>query len=284
MEVDIAIKVGTAVLIFLFGRLSPWVWSWVHYRSAKRFWRPVVRSQPTVVVGRHELAEFEPSGLIGVGDEKAVDLFREHFHTLHLSSNFQVRYVDELPSGNSYDGTFVCLGGPDASPNGQGVIADLWRAAPTSFTWGDPAEHDITIYDRESSEQFRPHDFPGKVTRDYALIVRMPNPFSQSGAEEHALLFAGCLGFGTWGAARFATTAAFLKDRRVENTDAFECLLSIDVANRSPVRTELVAFRELSLNTSPSLSRESDNSFISPGSSGEAAVGDGATGGGRRAD
>lgn len=247
MEIDIAIKIGTAVFIFLFGRLSPWIWSWVQYHSAKRFWRPVVRSQPTVVVGRHELADFEPSGLIGVGDEKAVDLLREHFRTLHLSSNFPVRYVDELPTGNSYDGTFLCLGGPDASPQGEGLIADLWREAPTSFTWGDPTRHDNTIYDRESSQQFRPHGFPGTITRDYALIVKMPNPFSQPGSEDYALLFAGCFGFGTWGAARFATTAAFLKDHRVEGADAFECLLSIDVANRSPARTELLAFRELSL-------------------------------------
>jgi len=246
VELEIATKVGTAALLLLFGRLSPWIWSWVQYRYAKQFWRPVVRPQPTVVVGRHELAEFEPSGLIGIGDEKAVDLLREHFRTLHLSSNFPVRYVDELPPGISYDGTFLCLGGPDASPEGKGIIADLWREAPTSFTWEDgPA-----IYDRESSQRFRPQGFPGPVTRDYALIVKMPNPFSQPEAKEYALLFAGCLGFGTWGAARFATKAEFLKDFRVENTDAFECLLSIDVANRSPVRTKLLSFRELSPSTS----------------------------------
>jgi hypothetical protein len=245
VEIEIALRFGTALLVFLLGRLSPRIWSWVQYHSAKRFWRPVVRSQLTVVVGRHELAEFEPSGLVGVGDAKAVDVLREHFHTLYLSSNFPVRYVDELASGKSYDGTFLCLGGPNASPQGQGIIADLWRKAPTSFTWGDPTRGDITIYDRESGEQFRPQGFPGTVTRDYALIVRMPNPFSQPGSGGHALLFAGCLGFGTWGAARFATTTAFLKDRRVARTDAFECLLSIDVANRSPARTKLLTFRQL---------------------------------------
>lgn len=245
VEIEIAVKLGASLVLIALGRLAPRVWSWVQYRYARRFWRPVVRPRLMVVVGRHELADFEPSGLIGVGDAKAVEVLRGYFRKLYLPSGFRVRYVDELPSGKSYDGTFLCLGGPNASPQGQGIIADLWRQAPTSFSWGDPARQDLTIYDRESGEHFHPHGFPGTVTRDYALIVRMLNPFAQPGASEYALLFAGCLGFGTWGAARFATTDAFLEDPRVARTEEFECLLSIDVANRSPGRTELVAFRRL---------------------------------------
>lgn len=245
MEIDIAVKVAVSLSLILLGRLSGLIWSWVRYLPAKRFWRPVAKPGLVVVVGRHELNEFEASGLIGVGDAKAVDVLRAYFRKVHLPSSFSVAYVDEIPSGGGYDGTFLCLGGPNASPGGEGLIADLWQQAPTSFSWGDPSGRDITIYDRVSGKQIVPSGFPGTVTRDYALIVRMLNPFSQSGAKDYALLFAGCLGFGTWGAARFATTPAFLKDPRVARTEEFECLVSIDVANRSPVRMELVAFRQL---------------------------------------
>lgn len=245
METDIAVKIAVSLALIVFGRGSGLIWSWVRYLPAKRFWRPVARSGPVFVVGRHELAEFEASGLIGVGDAKAADVLRGYFRKLYLPSNFPVVYVDEIPSGEVYDGTFLCLGGPNASPGGKGLIADLWRVAPTSYSWGDPARGNITILDRNSGDSYFPHGFPGVVTRDYALIVRMLNPFSQSGAKDYALLFAGCLGFGTWGAARFATTPEFLKDPRVVGIEEFECLVSVDVANHSPVRIKPVAIRQL---------------------------------------
>jgi hypothetical protein len=245
MESDIAVKVGVSLSLILLGRLSGLIWSWVRYLPAKRFWRPVAKPGLTVVVGRHELHKFEASGLIGVGDAKAVDVLRAYFRKVHLPSGFSTAYVDEIPSGGGYEGTFLCLGGPNASPGGKGLIADLWQQAPTSFEWGDPSERDITIYDRLSGKEIFPSGFPGPVTRDHALIVRMLNPFSQSGAKDYALLFAGCLGFGTWGATRFATTPEFLKDQRVARTEEFECLVSIDVANRSPVQMKLEAFRQL---------------------------------------
>jgi hypothetical protein len=182
---------------------------------------------------------------MGIGEAKAIDELREYFRSLYLSPNFNVSFVNELPHGGTREGTLLCLGGPDTSLGSEGIIADLWRRATTSFVWGDPAQHDITIYDRESGEHFAPEGFPENVTRDYALIVKMPNPYAQPDTGHWVILFAGCLGYGTWGAVRFATTDAFVKDPRIAEADSVECLLSVEVAAGAPRQTQLICVRPL---------------------------------------
>jgi hypothetical protein len=241
---EIATKVAVAVFLFVAGRAYPWIGSWVRYWRAKRFWRPIVSSRPTVVIGKHETA-WEPSALVGLGDAKALDELRMHFRTLHLPSDFPARFVDEVSSGATPDGNYLCIGGPDTSPDGDGLIADLWRRSRTSYAWARSAEGIPGIYDGRSGERFEAQELGGYLTEDYALIVRMRNPYCQPGAKRWVLLFAGCSGFGTWGALRFSTTSEFLEDHLVASDGDFECLVSVEVANRAPGKVSLLDARAL---------------------------------------
>lgn len=247
---EIVTNVGIAVILFAAGRAYPWIRSWARYWRAKRFWRPIVTSRPTVVIGKHE-TDWEASDLIGIGDAKALDELRMHFRTLHLPSDFPARFVDEVSSGVTLDENYLCIGGPDTSPGGQGLIADLWRRSQTSYEWGRSAEGWAGIYDGGSGKWFETKGSAGDLTDDYALIVRMRNPYCQPGANRWALLFAGCSGFGTWGALRFSTTSEFVKNHLVASDDAFECLVSVEVANRAPGKVSLLDVRTLEQQPQP---------------------------------
>lgn len=241
---EIVTNIGIGVILFAAGRAYPGLRSWVRYLRAKRFWRPIVRSRPTVVIGKHK-ADWEASDLIGIGDAKALDELRMHFRTLHLPSDFPAQFVDEVSSGATLDGSYLCIGGPDTSPGGRGLIADLWRRSQTSYEWRRTAEGYPELYDSRSGKEFEPQRPGGDLTEDYALIVKMHNPYCQPDAKRWVLLFAGCLGFGTWGALRFSTTSEFVKNHLVASNDAFECLVSVEVANRAPGKVSLLEVRAL---------------------------------------
>lgn len=243
---EIGLNAGIALLLYLVGLITPWIRSTYRYRQTRPFWRPLARSHVTLVVGRHELHTWEPSGLIGVGDAKALEELGEYFRSARLPP-FQVKFVDEIPRGQAPGGTLLCIGGPDTSlSDGEfRLISDLWRRAPTSFSWGDSSQHELAIRDTRSGDYFEPAGFPNEVTRDYALIVRTPNPYSQRETRDWVLLFAGCVGYGTWGAVQFATTPAFIEDARLAGADSFECLVAVEVANGAPGQIELVDVRRL---------------------------------------
>lgn len=182
---------------FVLGLTAPWLRATWTNRATRPFWRPIAQSPLTVVLGRHDLLGWEPSGLMGVGDAKAIDELREYFRSLHLMP-FTVQFVDEVPKGQTHDGTLLCIGGPDTSlSNGEfRITADLWRLAQTSFRWGNSAAHDIRLVDSNSGMCFAPDGFPTAVTRDYALIVRMPNPYAQQDAGGWAFFLRGASGMG----------------------------------------------------------------------------------------
>ena len=238
--VDVALKAGAPVLTFALGRAWPRAAAEAKYRRTKRFWRPIARSNPMVVVGTHQLPSWESSSLMSVAESKAIDELRAHFRSLYLPA-FAVSFGDELPRGRTFDDTLLCLGGPDTSA----ISARLWRTASTSFAFGDPDRHEIAIHDVSTGDRYSPVGFGGEVTRDYGLIVKMPNPFSQPDAECWALLFAGCLGYGTWGAVRFAVGKAFATDPVVGGSDAIECLVSVDVEVGAPQKIQLLEVRQL---------------------------------------
>lgn len=241
--IDIALKLGAPIVTFGLGRAWPRVVAETKYRRTKRFWRPIARSRPMVLVGTHQLTGWEASSLMSVAEAKAIGELRAHFRSLYLP-DFEVSFGDELPRGRTFDDTLLCIGGPDTSA----ISARLWRSAPTTYAWGDTERHEIGLRDTATDEYLTPDGFGrGDVTHDYGLIVKMPNPFAQPEAGRWALLFAGCLGYGTWAAVRFALRKSFVTDPRVVATDSLECLLSVDVEAGAIQHTEIVEVRPLDL-------------------------------------
>jgi hypothetical protein len=200
-----------------------------------------------VVAGSHYLPEWEASGLMGIGDAKAADVLRRQFRKLHLRE-FPLSYANEIPPGQTYTGTLLCVGGPDTGP----TILEAWKRARTSFEWVDPERHDLRIRDK-NNPSIKPYE-PGyglnwaghtEVVRDYGLIVRAPNPFAQKGDNDWILLFAGCFGYGTLAAVKYAVTEDFVTQELVHKGHPVECLLSVDVVGGAPQRSELLDIRPL---------------------------------------
>jgi hypothetical protein len=197
---------------------------------------------------------------MSVGEMRAIEELRAHFRRLYLPE-FEVNFTEDLPDAKTYDSTLLCLGGPDTSP----IAAQTWSAAPTSFKWGEHERHDVSIHDSTSKYPvLKPEGWQdargrrglavrggsrgqGAVTRDYGLVVKMPNPFAQRQPERGALLFAGCLGYGTWGAVRFSITETFTQHPLVLAEDAVECLLAVDVLGDAPQRIEVMDVRPLAI-------------------------------------
>lgn len=250
---SLAIQVGVAVLgstvvAGLTLAVRWWIPFVVHQR-VRSFWKPLAQPGLTVVVGRHAMNRYEPSGLMGVADAKAIDELRDDFRKRRLGS-FDLKFVDEIEKGTVPKGPLLCIGSPDTgaitAEDRFSLIPDIWASTPTTFRWWPyPQDHDIALYDMRSPDPYDtaliPHPLPD-VRRDYALIVRTHNPYHKS---SWALLVAGCTGYGTWGAIELAMTDKFTTDGKVKDAESIECLVSVEVSNSAPTDTELKEVRRL---------------------------------------
>jgi len=79
---EIVERVGPAVLTFALGRATPRIVAEVKGHHARRFWAPVVKTDTEIVLGRHVHPEWEPSGLLGLGDARALAELRRHLRRL----------------------------------------------------------------------------------------------------------------------------------------------------------------------------------------------------------
>jgi hypothetical protein len=237
---------GVNLAIAAVAIVLPVLWAIIRFGRSRWFWRPIagwLKSNLVVVIGRHP-PERDPAGMMGIGDAKAVDVLRTYFAKLRVRAGFDVSFVDEVLEGKTPDKSMVCIAGPDTSPPGAvgpTLIADLWARAPTSYFWLSP----FAIGDERdtSGAVMGPYPRPTvDIRQDYALIVKMPSPYWPG---RTVLLFAGCTGYGTWGAVQFATQPGFIKDKRIRKFNAFECLVTVDVFNRAPSETKIVDVREL---------------------------------------
>jgi hypothetical protein len=249
----------------------------MHLR-ARRFWRPLVSHDSTVVVGSfRDLPGFEASGVIGMGDNIALNDLQRYFAGIGFK-RFTVHYSDRLEWAGADDhdplqGNLILLGGPDANkvtrlvlervalgiefleirreqlakPAGSArlnlvskpnLVAKLgWRGQLQRSRTAAPWRIPV-ILDKESGRLHAPVLDQTELRSDCGMIIRCPNPFNE---RREVIIFCGSYGYGTWAAVRYAQTKAFFSSLPSGAT-SLECVLSVEVVSKAPqgIRVEIL--------------------------------------------
>ena len=150
---------------------------------------------------------------------------------------------DVDPSERS--GDLICLGGVATNDETRGVLGPLAGSLPfvmsasKQIVWRS-ADGSTATYEGEVAAG-------GRVTRDYGIVVRVPNPHDRAG---YAFVFAGSRTYGTIAAAQFFTSKKVsiwrhVLPRRKPLPDSFAALVSAKVDGERVYDVEECAVEEL---------------------------------------
>ncbi len=228
---EITWGIATSFVAFLLGLAWTRLTQLVVNHRARRFWRPLVSEDLSVVVGRFRLNDFEPSGVVGAGDNIALNELSTHLAKIGFK-RFSVSYHDEhvghgTRSAASLHGNLILLGGPDANSLTHEVLTRT--ALGIHFTEVSPARLEALRSDRarvelplvdgversrfgrrrlpswrvpiivdvQSQQVHGPEVGPLGLRTDCGVMIRCPNPFNP---RREVIIFCGSYGYGTWAA------------------------------------------------------------------------------------
>jgi hypothetical protein len=179
------------------------------------------------VLGRFSRFEdFEPSGLLGLGDAVCLTEVSASIRSRY-GCDIAVRYADRL-DGDEFSRDLILVGGPDANS----LTRDILRRLSLGLTLGDPTEHEVSFYSTVTRTLFAPErNAAGQIAVDFGVILRVPNPFAPG---RRVLMLFGCFGFGTWAAGRCAGSESFLAEPLVAAGADLECVVRTDVIRDVP--------------------------------------------------
>jgi hypothetical protein len=232
-----------AIVLFILGLLigwaSPHIHQWWRTRLTRKFWKNfAVIDRSRVVLGVHPgFEDFDPAGLAGVGDVRALTELQAIFVESglgRLPTIVSVEPDEALPE----DLDLVLIGSPDVN---QGTKQVLLRV-PGRFTFSDE-KFNVSITDQKTGKVY-PLDLGPDFQTDAGVIKKMPNPLDK---DRQVLIIAGSFGHGTLAGVRLCRERRFLSDPRVASGQPFECLFTTEVLGDNPRRdrTEIVDFATL---------------------------------------
>lgn len=235
---DVSINLFSSLAGVGLGWLSKSAANRLRYRRARSFWRQFVGASVTVVIGQHVMDEWEPSGLLGVGDAFALSELQKHMERIGVRQPkivYSQRVNDETRRQN-----MILIGGADCNQITQEVMTRL----PGTLGWVDAPAHTYGIQDRLESRFYSPKPFKMGEGVDFGLLVRAPNPFNPDAT---VLVIAGSFGFGSWAGANLVRSPEFLRDPMVKSSIPFECLFKVDVAGSAPQAMKILSIRPLDM-------------------------------------
>jgi hypothetical protein len=223
---DLLVNIAAGSLSFLLGIGVTKAHSWHRFRRIRRFWRPLTTGGLTLVLGqiqREDLLQYEPSGLVGIGDLRGLHELIEQLGDARLTG-FKVEYALTLNTEDRY-GNLVLLGGSDTNALTDEFMQKV--GAQVEFrNDGEPAKPPILHDNAYDSGSIRPELSNNTVVTDCGVLIRARNPMNP---DKWVVIIAGCLGFGTWAGVRLTTT-----DDLRHAPEAFECIFKATVDSGSP--------------------------------------------------
>lgn len=215
-------------------------------RKARSFWKPFLSKDLRLVVGPfRQFKGFERSGLLGVGDARALAELQRYLAQIGAHEP-KVVYADRLGDDDQRQ-TLISLGGPDANK----VTRDAVELIASKLRFGDPLVHDIRIRDTAMAPPviYVPSepDCDGSAT-DYGLILRAPNPVAP---DKQIMIIGGSFGHGTLAGTRYVTSPEFLGLPVSKAGEALECLVKTDVIFDEPQAIRNVQARSIQAAAAP---------------------------------
>jgi hypothetical protein len=132
--------------------------------------------------------DFEPTGLVGLGDARAVHELTTYLSSIGVSAD--MAYTSDKAAGQVKN-NIVLLGAEEANHLVKGPFHDI--PSTLRFETSSP----MTLYDTLSGEPYRAEWEGKEIITDYGKLVRARNPY----APEYALvMICGIYGYGTWAA------------------------------------------------------------------------------------
>lgn len=236
---NIVVSIIAGILLFCLGLLSRRIVALWQSLTVGRFWRPITKHGTTLVVGRLDRSEFlayEPSGVVGVGDVRALDELNEIARRARLR-RFVIAFGDAL-NDEQRRGNLVLLGGID----GNTLSADLMREVGSRIVlMNEDLVNPPVLLDHISNPPLRlqPDLREGRVVHDYGVLIRARNPRNP---RSWIVIIAGCLGYGTWAGVQL-TQSRQLAQAPME----FECIFRVQAEGGSPTQlTIITGARQLS--------------------------------------
>lgn len=215
---------------------------WYRDRLISSFWRPALDGSTVIAYG--EFGEdlqglWDPAGLMGLGDALAlVELYQ--FLRRRGFGFLRAFPASSLPP-ESLQQSLICIGGPSGNSVTRSILKRL--SLPLDFPHAE--EHVVTITDKESERDYEPSILmPSKNGTDYGMITRAPNPFN---ASRTVVILAGCFGFGSWAAAKWACEPNSWRDlgHKFEAKRSYQILLRIGLIDGFPAEINVELIREL---------------------------------------
>lgn len=247
------IQLITAFIAFVLGVLLNRLRAIQAYFNSRRFWRPLLRRDLTLVLGDGfpELQGFEASDVVGRGDLVGSYELTTRFAAMgfrRLQPVFADKMIGDDPSGTGLRKNLIILGGQDTNTLTRDCLSHL--RCTYALKWLNPAEGSLpidnihhrsqipelqpTIYAPDDLQALRPVMSEDLLVQDYGVIVRARNPFMPPGAKnKRVVLIYGCYGFGTLAAVLYSLERDFLQEIRNTNED-IECVVSCDVVKDTP--------------------------------------------------
>jgi len=251
------IQLVTAFIAFVLGVLISRLREIWAYFSARKFWRPLLRRDLTLVLGDGfpDLQGFEESDVVGRGDLVGSYELTTKFAAMgfrRLQPVFADKMIGSDPSGAGLRKNLIVLGGPDANSltryclsrlNCTYLVEWLDAADSGSISVGKISatrqipELKPTRYAPAGLAAHRPEmDDENLVVRDYGVIIRARNPFLSPGAKDKRIVVIyGFYGFGTLAAVLYSLERDFFREIQDTKED-IECIVTCDVVNDTPQR------------------------------------------------
>lgn len=262
-------KAISAILLWLFGWITHSGWRKLSKRPMAGFWSPYLREGLVVLFGdlsKGRLQQFEPSGLVGVGD---VFAFSEFFEPFQKTEQPMPKFAPhDTTDTEKLRSNLLCLGGQDMNQRTGAVL----RGITTSLQFPDLTDPNqngkVWAKDSVSGRYYGDSDkhsrrSPDEVDFDYCVLMKVKNPDANN---KVVFLVFGGFGFGTWAGARFMASDsiwdAALEDKsplvrwfhRIKGTiqgqysglpESFECVVEMKVNKTVPEAATSVRFRSL---------------------------------------
>ena len=258
---DVTLNVGASLLFVLLGVAARAASAVAQHRGTRRFWGHLFHTPGVfLILGTFpRFRGFEPSGMIGVGDTRAVyELTRS---LTRAGMKLEIAYSSRLQDGQ-LDKDVILLGGGD--------VNGIFRSIEESQLLGLRFEHQqtLSLYDVRQDKRYVAETVEvdlsqvaditldginiierdgvrtaGRLVRDYGIIALLRNPYNP---RRKLLIVAGLYGYGTWGGARLLSDESFLRRCMRLDSMEFECLFEVEVLQNMPIRVVPITLRGLS--------------------------------------
>jgi hypothetical protein len=223
MGVDFLINLAAGVALLVLGYASRRSVLVVKTRNERRLWR-ALRSNVELKVA----ITTRPGPLNRSTPRVSLNEVRVLTGVIPTLLRLRIRYslIDSFVRDISVAAhcNLLILGGPGVNELSAAGLKVLGPRLPAGF---DLSEVAITISNRRYSPTY---DESGAVTKDYGLVIRARNPFSDDSSLS-AIFVMGCHGYGTGGAANLLTTEKLAAELLNQvNDGAFLAIVGVTVA------------------------------------------------------